>query len=165
MTRHGLHTKAALFHPMPRPGCAYPLRFDGRMRLRVRRGLLARTANGLFVTGQSTDAHAYYNADGNGNVTCLLNSKQAVVGRYLYDSYGNTLSLSGPQAEANPYRFSSKEYHVNAGLYYYGYRFYEPSLQRWPNRDPIQERGGITLHAFVGNNPVLALDEIERIVI
>lgn len=122
MTRRGLQTKAALFHPMPRPGCAHPLRFEGRMRMRLRRGVLARTVNGLLVTGNSADAHTYYNADGNGNVTCLLNSKQAVVGRYLYDSYGNTLSLSGPQAEANPYRFSSKECHYNAELYYWGCR-------------------------------------------
>jgi len=39
------------------------------------------------------------------------------------------------------YRFSSKEIHVNSGLYYYGYRWYAPNLQRWLNRDPINELG------------------------
>src|SRR5205809_5140641 len=41
----------------------------------------------------------------------------------------------------NVYRFSSKEIHVNSGLYYYGYRWYAPNLQRWLNRDPLGEPG------------------------
>jgi RHS repeat-associated protein len=52
------------------------------------------------------------------------------------------------------YRFSSKELHVNSGLYYYGYRWYHPNLQRWLNRDPIYENGGINVYAFVVNSPV-----------
>jgi hypothetical protein len=39
------------------------------------------------------------------------------------------------------YRFSSKEWNGNSGLYYYLYRFYDPNLQRWVNRDPFCERG------------------------
>ena len=109
-------------------------------------GLLARTDN---TTGQP----AFYHADGNGNVTMLVNSAQAVVAKYLYDAFGNTLSLSGPLAFANLYRFSSKETHQNSGLVYYLYRYYDPNLQRWPNRDPMEEIGGINLYEFVGNDP------------
>jgi RHS repeat-associated protein len=72
--------------------------------------------------------------------------------------YGNTISSSGTLASANVYRFSSKELHVNSGLYYYGYRWYHPNLQRWLNRDPIQEWGGINLYAFVLNRPTHSLD-------
>jgi RHS repeat-associated protein len=97
-------------------------------------GLMARTDN---TTGQP----AFYHADGNGNETMLANSEEAVVAKYLYDAFGNTLSLSGPLAFANPYRFSSKEAHQNSGLVYYLYRYYDPNLQRWPNRDPISEPG------------------------
>jgi RHS repeat-associated protein len=56
------------------------------------------------------------------------------------------------------YRFSSKEWNANAGLYYYLYRFYDPNLQRWSNHDPIQERGGANLYAFVINNPINIVD-------
>ena len=51
----------------------------------------------------------------------------------------------GPLAEANLYRFSSKELHPPSGLVYYGYRFYDPSLQRWVSRDPVAELGFGTL--------------------
>ena len=54
---------------------------------------------------------------------------------------GDLISSSGTAASANVYRFSSKELHVNSGMYYYGYRFYDANLQRWINRDPLGERG------------------------
>jgi uncharacterized protein RhaS with RHS repeats len=43
-------------------------------------------------------------------------------------------------------------------MFYYGYRFYDPNLQRWPNRDPIGEESGVNLYAFVGNCPVCSRD-------
>jgi len=30
-----------------------------------------------------------------------------------------------------------------------GYRFYNPELGRWINRDPIEEEGGLNLYGFV----------------
>jgi RHS repeat-associated protein len=62
-------------------------------------------------------------------------------------------------------RFSSKPWvgHNGSnsdGLYYYGYRFYDPNTQRWPNRDPIGERGGLNLYTFVRNTPINAVDPL-----
>ncbi len=39
-----------------------------------------------------------------------------------------------------------------------GFRFYNPSIERWMNRDPLGEEGGINLYAFVQNNPVRWID-------
>jgi len=50
--------------------------------------------------------------------------------------------------------WSTKLYHQQSGLVAYEYRFYDPELGRWPNRDPIEESGGVNLYAFVGNNVV-----------
>jgi RHS repeat-associated protein len=131
-------------------------------------GLLARTDNGQLIGGSSS-ATALYHADGNGNVTCLIYMNQLIAAKYEYDPYGNNLSQSGPLADANLYRFSSKEFHPNSGLVYYLYRLYDSSLQRWPNRDPINELGfkvlihrtaGLNrrlerdLYQFVGNSPI-----------
>src|SRR5437867_4392916 len=90
----------------------------------------------------------------------MVNSSQSSVAAYKYDPYGNLISSSGTLAGANVYRFSSKEQHANSGMYYYGYRFYDPNLQRWLNRDPIQELGGINLYAYVLNRPAEMIDAI-----
>ncbi|MBM3884051.1 MAG: RHS repeat-associated core domain-containing protein, partial [Verrucomicrobia bacterium] len=64
----------------------------------------------------------------------------------------------GPLGGANVYRFSSKMFHGSSGLYYYGYRFYDPNLQRWLNRDPIGEWGGLNLYGFVHHSPLDCID-------
>jgi len=118
-------------------------------------GLLERShgySSGTFST------HSYYHADGNGNITYLVNSSQSVVASYRYDPFGNTISSSGSLASANVYRFSSKEIHVNSAMYYYGYRWYDPNLQRWPNRDPVGELGGSNLYGFLFNDPADRID-------
>lgn len=46
----------------------------------------------------------------------------------------------------------------NAGLYYYGFRYYEPNLQRWLNRDPIKEQGGINLYEYGYSAPMSWID-------
>jgi hypothetical protein len=37
-------------------------------------------------------------------------------------------------------------------------RFDRAQVARWPNQDPISERGGINLYAYVGNNPINLID-------
>jgi len=114
-------------------------------------GLLARSHG---YSGGTWSTHNFYQADGNGNITYMVNSSQSSVAAYKYDPFGNLISSSGSLAGANVYRFSSKEQHANSGMYYYGYRFYDPNLQRWINRDPIEEAGGINLYAFVQHDPL-----------
>jgi len=41
---------------------------------------------------------------------------------------------------------------------YYGFRYYIPETGRWLSRDPIEERGGLNLYAFVGNIPISSID-------
>ncbi len=120
-------------------------------------GLLARTDNSTQASGVG-DPHAYYHSDGNGNVTMLIDSSQRPVAKYLYDPYGNTIAKSGALADANTHRFSSKRFDEKTGLYHFGRRFYDPSLQRWPNRDPSGIAGGINLYGYVGNGPVNLFD-------
>ena len=52
---------------------------------------------------------------------------------------------------ANPFRFSTKWFDDETGLYYYGYRYYSPRLGRWINRDPLEEDGGLNLYGLLGN--------------
>jgi RHS repeat-associated protein len=114
-------------------------------------GLLARTDHGLLAVGDP-NAQAFYHADGNGNVTCLINMSQAIVANYHYDPFGNVVAQSGSLACSNLYRFSSKEFHAASGLVYYLYRYYDPNLQRWVNRDPLGD-GGSLVYAANHLNP------------
>ncbi len=43
-------------------------------------------------------------------------------------------------------------------LLHYGRRYYNPALGRWLGRDPIEEKGGLHLYGFVGNNGVNRFD-------
>jgi RHS repeat-associated protein len=47
---------------------------------------------------------------------------------------------------------------LGASVAYYGYRYYDPITGRWPSRDPIEERGGVNLYGFLGNNSILSFD-------
>gem|GEM_PF-5170239 len=54
--------------------------------------------------------------------------------------------------------FLSQTLDVETGLYYYGYRYYDPVTGRWPSRDPIMEQGGENLYNFVFNDPLVLID-------
>jgi RHS repeat-associated protein len=100
------------------------------------------------------DYHYLY--DGKGNVSAVIDSAQAIVASYRYDTFGRLMTQSGTLDQ--PYRFSTKQYLADLGLNYFGYRFYSPAMGRWLNRDPLGETGGINLYAFVQNDPVNLID-------
>jgi RHS repeat-associated protein len=141
--------------------------YDGSIVVQERDGnnlpVTTYTRQGLRLLARSdmrsvSPTHAYYHTDGNANVTALINANQALVARYLYDPFGNMLSKSGALADANVYQFASGEVHGNSGLSYFVRRFYDPTTQRWLNRDPIGEGGGANLYAYGANCPVSFVD-------
>ncbi len=107
-----------------------------------------------------SNALDYVFCDANGNVTELVNTNGDVDAHYEYDPYGDITALSGNQANANPFRFSTKYWDEETGFYYYGYRFYSPGLGRWISRDTIEEQGGLNLYGFVDNDPVNWFDTL-----
>ncbi len=116
-------------------------------------GLLAMTENAAL-----SPIHSYYHSDGNGNVTCLFSSNDAVIAQYSFDPFGNPTKLCGPKSAGNRYRFSSKPIDTDSGAYDFCSRWLLPNLQRWLNSDPIAEAGGPNLYEFVGNDPIAAVD-------
>ncbi len=77
---------------------------------------------------------------------------------YTYDAFGNTVSQCGAMAAVFRFRFSSKYLDDETGLYYYGYRFYDPALGRWLSRDPIEELGALNLNSFCLNDSLCKFD-------
>ncbi len=90
-----------------------------------------------------------------GNVNSLFNVANGTqAAAYDYGPFGEPLRGTGVAAAACRFGFAGKYSDAEAGLVYYGRRFYSPSQGRWLSRDPIEETGGVNLYGFVGNDPI-----------
>lgn len=119
----------------------------------------------LAVEINSSEYYPTY--DGNGNISEYLNENGDIEVHLEYDAFGNTIrcdELGSQQVDKFSHRFSSKVFDSESGLYYYGYRYYDPVTGRWSSRDPIGERGGENLFGFVDNNCVNSLDALGLII-
>jgi len=97
--------------------------------------------------------------DANGNVMGLVSAADgSVAARYEYGPFGELIRATGPMAKTNPFLFSTKYYDWETGLYYYGYRYYDPGTGRWVSRDPLGEAGGLNLYQYVYNSPLNYVD-------
>lgn len=117
---------------------------------------------GLLAVEETAGTNAgsyWFLYDGNGNVGQVIRaSDQSTAARYEYDPYGNSIVSDGAYANANPFRFSSKQFDAETTFYYYVYRYYSPYLGRWISRDPVAESGGANLYTFAGGNPIVLVD-------
>ncbi|MDC9620637.1 RHS repeat protein [Xenorhabdus sp. XENO-7] len=89
--------------------------------------------------------------DGDGNLISLEE----------YYPYGGTAVWTARSQTEVGYkivRYSGKERDAT-GLYYYGYRYYQPWAGRWLSADPAGTVDGINLFRMVRNNPVNYYDE------
>ena len=98
--------------------------------------------------------------NGNGDVTALVDDNGAIAAEYSYGPFGEALRATGPAAEANPWRFSTRYTDAETGLLLYPKRPYSPTLGRFLSHDPIEEFGGFNLYGFVGNDPVDGVDPL-----
>jgi len=114
-------------------------------------GLLAVTRHG------TPTEHFYPTYDGNGNVSEYLDEDGEEVAHYQYDPFGRLVAPTGDWEDFQ-YRFSTKPQADETGLLYYGYRYFDPHTGRWPSRDPIEELGGVNLHAFISNKAINDID-------
>ena len=119
---------------------------------------------GLIVTviHTGTKAGTYFPMyDGNGNVMGYIRAGDgALVAQYEYGPFGELIRASCPLARSFNILFSTKYHEWETDHYYYGYRYYNPNTGRWPNRDSIEEEGGINIYNYVGNNPITFIDPL-----
>jgi RHS repeat-associated protein len=114
-------------------------------------GLLAIEEHGGYYAGLHFPAY-----DGNGNVVAILDDTDGDdEAWYDSDGFGQDFTKSTTRyTTENPFQFSTKYLDRESGLYYYGYRHYDPETGRWVSRDSIGERGGLNLQSFVENDVV-----------
>jgi RHS repeat-associated protein len=82
----------------------------------------------------------------------VTDSTGAVRARYDYDPYGRTTKVSGDID--SDFGYTGSYYHADTGLYLTTGRLYNPELGIWISRDPIHEKDGLNLYAYVGQNPI-----------
>jgi RHS repeat-associated protein len=111
----------------------------------------------LSETVTSTVTPSYPTYDGNGNISEYLTATGTIAAHFEYDPFGNTV-VNTDTGNLFTYRFSTKPRDKETGLYYYGYRYYDPKIGRWPSRDPIGERGGLNLYGMVRNRSINSWD-------
>ena len=110
---------------------------------------------GLLMLDDKDEGVHFYAYDGNGNVAGLFDADDSSLSaRYEYDPYGNVLVQTGPMAEINRFRFSTKYQDAETGLLYFGFRYYNPSTGMWISPDPLGESGGLNLYSFNAGSPV-----------
>ncbi len=98
----------------------------------------------------------FYHADGLGSIAALTDTTGSPAAAYVYDSFGNLIAQAGQLT--NPFRYTAREFDSETGLYYYRARYYDSSVGRFLNEDPIRFRGDIDFYSYVGNNPGIWLD-------
>jgi RHS repeat-associated protein len=103
----------------------------------------------------------YYHADGLGSIVAITDGSMRTVQTYEYDFFGNG-AFGGLHDMKNrikqPYAFTGREFDRETRLYYYRARYYDPGTGRFTQQDPIGYDGGLNLYAYVGGNPVNAVD-------
>ncbi|OAB53323.1 RHS repeat domain-containing protein [Pseudomonas thivervalensis] len=111
-------------------------------------------------TGEN-DGYRFSMADHLGSVCMELALDGRIISREHFYPFGETASLAGDDAIEVGYktvRYSGKERDAT-GLYYYGFRYYTPWLQRWMNPDPAGAVDGLNRYRMVRNNPVGWFDD------
>ncbi|WP_458373979.1 RHS repeat domain-containing protein [Pseudomonas laurylsulfatiphila] len=110
--------------------------------------------------GISNDQVRYCLSDHLDSCTLELDDKAGLISQEEYYPFGGTACRacrSAVEAKYKTIRYSGKERDAT-GLYYYGYRYYAPWLQRWITPDPADNIDGLNLFVFVRNGPTSAVD-------
>jgi RHS repeat-associated protein len=93
---------------------------------------------------------SYYHADGLGSLLALTNATGSVTATQRFDAFGLKLAGAGT---VPTYGYTGREPDAT-GLVYYRARYYDPTVGRFTQRDPVGYLDGINRYAYVGNNPV-----------
>ncbi|MDR0210630.1 MAG: RHS repeat protein [Pseudomonas putida] len=110
--------------------------------------------------GMSNDSVRYSYGNAIDSIGLELDDNGQIISQEEYYAFGGTAvwtARSQVEAAYKTVRYSGKERDAT-GLYYYGYRYYQPWSGRWLSADPAGAIDGINLYRMVRNNPATLED-------
>ncbi|MBI5756419.1 MAG: Ig-like domain-containing protein, partial [Nitrospirae bacterium] len=121
-------------------------------------GLLS--LNDLMAGSSNPMQIQYYASDILGSVTNTTDGNGDLHASYRYDAWGNIISSTG--ASVNSKTFTGHYLDRETGLYYFGARYYDPTLGRFISQDPLMGSPNApqSLHRYLyaNDNPVRFTD-------
>ncbi len=111
----------------------------------------------VVKTGSSYD-YQYFLKDHLGSTRVVFSGNTGTaIEKNFYYPYGATVKLQ-VSGEENKYRYNGKELEDDNNLnwYYYGARYYDPTIGRWHTMDPMDELNSPYIYA--ANNPITFVD-------
>jgi RHS repeat-associated protein len=95
--------------------------------------------------------------DHQGSIREMTDSSGNIVYQQTYDPYGNPAHLQGSGSQPD-FGYQGYYFHQRSGLNLTARRAYSPKFGRFLNRDPVKEKGGSNLFAYVDNDPINSTD-------
>ena len=115
-------------------------------------------AAGLLSRNEIGIRFLWYQFDSEGNVAQRLDTSGTVLSTDRYDAWGNLLA-GGDTTDPYGYKAQSGYYTDHeTGIILCTYRYYDPIIGRWINRDPIGNSSDINLYSYCANNPISFID-------
>jgi RHS repeat-associated protein len=104
--------------------------------------------------GSSEEEKYWYHLDHLNSTKCMTNEEGSLDVMYEYRAFGEELKKIG-EGEAK-YTYGGKELDDGTNLYYFNARYYDATIGRYINLDPIQD--GYNWYVYCSNNPLSFLD-------
>jgi RHS repeat-associated protein len=116
--------------------------------------LAGRITKTVLRTGTVTVAKSYYHLDHQNSTKLVTNEAGGIEVSYVYRAFGEQLRKLGT-GDAT-YTYGGKELDGVTNLYYFNARYYDATIGRFINVDPVQD--GANWYVYCENNPMNAVD-------
>ena len=102
----------------------------------------------------------FYHSDHLGSTSYITDDHANITQYDAYLPYGELLVYEHSSSEEMPYKFNSKQFDEETGLYYYGARYMNPVASIWYGVDPLAEKYvSISPYSYCKSSPMNYIDE------